>query len=92
MVRWWTRLRHLGEEWLTGVGSQRWRRLDGGAHRCWVGGAVGGTGGRASGHWGIVEELADRAMAPECTARLGSGRRLQVALLTLQLPPTMLSA
>jgi hypothetical protein len=28
-----------------------------------VGGAAGGTGGRASGNWGIVVELEDRAAA-----------------------------
>jgi hypothetical protein len=46
--------------------------------------------GRRSGGWhrGIVEELEDRAVALERTARLGSGWRLQAALLTLQLPTT----
>jgi hypothetical protein len=67
-VRWWTRLRHLGEEWLTREGSQRLRRLSGGAHRCWARGAVGGAGGQDSGHRGVMEELVDGAVAPERTA------------------------
>jgi hypothetical protein len=55
-------------------------------HQCWAGGAAGGTGGWASGHRGVVEELVDRAVALERTARLGSGWRLQAELLALQLP------
>jgi hypothetical protein len=62
-VRWWTRLRHLGEEWLTGEGSRWRRRLGKGAHGSWAGGVAGGTGGRASGHRGVMEELEDGAVA-----------------------------
>jgi hypothetical protein len=38
-----------GGEWLTGEGSLR--RLGGGAHRCWAGGAVGGTGAGPEERW-----------------------------------------
>jgi hypothetical protein len=66
-VRWWTRLRHLREEWLTREGSRR--RLGGGAHGSWADGAAGGVVGRASGHWGVVEELTDGAVTLEKNRR-----------------------
>jgi hypothetical protein len=65
MAMWVTRLRHLGEEWLTGEGSQRRWRLDGGGRLCLAGGAEGGASGRASGHWGVMVELKDGAAAPD---------------------------
>jgi hypothetical protein len=64
MVRWWTRFRHLREEWLTREGSRRRRWLGGGVHRCWAGGVAGGTGAswRSSRterwHWSARQGLA----------------------------------
>jgi hypothetical protein len=62
-VRWGTHLRHIEEDRLTREGSRRRWRLGGGAHQHKVGGAAGGTGGRASGHRGVVVELEVRAAA-----------------------------